>query len=85
MLLLDIFWVIKCVFVKSSFFLYSSFSVTLTLQAVSFSETHVGVYQTTRHCIREDSHFHTGRYENLKSRLTILCSPRDSDQVVVSF
>jgi hypothetical protein len=42
--------------------------IALMMEAASTSETSVN-YQTTRHNIPEDSHLHTCRHENLKSRV----------------
>jgi hypothetical protein len=41
------------------------------VEAVSFSEKSVSIYQTTQYNIPEDSYFHTRRRENLKSHLII--------------
>jgi hypothetical protein len=38
------------------------------MEAASTSETSVNFYQTTRRYNPEDSHFHSRRRENLKSR-----------------
>jgi hypothetical protein len=45
--------------------------VPLTMEAACTSETSVNFYQTTRRSIPEDSHLHSHRRENLKSRLCI--------------
>jgi hypothetical protein len=41
----------------------------LMMEAVSTSETSVNIRQITRRNIPEDSHLHSRRRENLKSRL----------------
>jgi hypothetical protein len=43
-------------------------SIVWAMEAVSFSETLVSIYQTTRYYNTEDSRLHTPRRENLKSR-----------------
>jgi hypothetical protein len=42
-------------------------SIALMMEALSFSETSVNIYQTTRCNYPEDNHIHTRRRENLKS------------------
>jgi hypothetical protein len=44
-------------------------SVALMTEAVSSSETSVNIFQTTWRSIREDSHIHIRRRENLKSHI----------------
>jgi hypothetical protein len=46
-----------------------SMKVALMMEAASTSETPVNFYQTTRRKNSEDSHLHTRRRENLKSRI----------------
>jgi hypothetical protein len=46
--------------------------ITQMLEAAGASETSVNLYQTTRRNVSEDSHFHTRRRENLKSRSSSL-------------
>jgi hypothetical protein len=41
--------------------------IAVMVEAVSFSETSVNIYQTTLRNMTEDSHLHTRRRENLKS------------------
>jgi hypothetical protein len=47
---------------------YESF-IILMLEAVSFSETSVRIYQTTWCYIPEDSYLHSRHHENVKSQL----------------
>jgi hypothetical protein len=42
------------------------------MEAVSFSESSVSVYQTTQCNIPEDSHLHTRRRENLRSHIILV-------------
>jgi hypothetical protein len=55
--------------------------ITLTMEAVSASETSVNIYQTTRCNIAKDSHLHARRRENLKSRLFWCCSLNTSQDL----
>jgi hypothetical protein len=48
--------------------LAASIIIALMMEAASTSETSVNVYQTTRRNNPGDSHLHTRRRENLKSR-----------------
>jgi hypothetical protein len=41
--------------------------ITLTMEAVSTSETSVSFYETAWRKIAEDSHLHTSCHQNLKS------------------
>jgi hypothetical protein len=50
---------------------------TLTMEALSFSETSANIYQTTHCNIREDSHLHTRCCENLKSPWECLFAKSD--------
>jgi hypothetical protein len=55
---MDVFWEIAvCSLVDSA----------LIMEAVSFSETSVSIYQTTCCHIPEDNHVHTCRHEHIKS------------------
>jgi hypothetical protein len=42
--------------------------IALMMEAVSTSEMSVNIYQNTGHNNPEDSHLHTSRRENLKSK-----------------
>jgi hypothetical protein len=47
--------------------------ITLMMEAVSFYETSVNIYETKRCDIPEDSRLHTRRRENLKPHIQVIC------------